>query len=74
MIRPNNDKVVVTHRPSGIQAYALLSVYRNQHKAKEAALKLLRSRMWAASQIILSKQELTWEYLECTNENSQTKS
>ena len=67
------DKLVVTHRPSGIQASCLLNLYRSQHKCREAAMKLLRSRLWAADQMLLSEQELTWEYKECSNESSPTK-
>lgn len=67
------DKIVVTHRPSGVQATCLLTSYRSMHLCKEAALKLLRSRLWAADQMLLSSQDLTWDYDTTCSKNSPTK-
>lgn len=56
------DKIVITHLPSGIQASCLLTSYRGMHRCKEAALKLLKARLWAADQIVLEPEDLTWDY------------
>ena len=70
----NRDMLVVTHTPSGLQGSCLLSVHRSQHMCREEAMKLLLSRMWVANERFLSEQELVWDYVECSTENSQTKS
>lgn len=59
MIRKITPDVVITHLPTGIQAAC--TTERTERHAKEKAMKLLRSRLWAA-QNLPARPELVATY------------
>lgn len=59
---PARPRVTVTHKPSGISAYC--SECRTDRENHEKALKLLKSRLWAAQQIYVDVNDITVEFYE----------
>lgn len=56
---PLRPKVTITHEPSGISAYC--DQCRTNRENHDKAMKLLRSRIWAANQIEIQEQDLRVE-------------
>jgi len=55
-------RVTITHEPSGISAYC--SECRTDRGNHEKALKLLKSRLWAAQQVEVDLKDITVETFE----------
>ena len=56
---PPRPKVTITHKPSGISAYC--DQCRTDRGNHAKAMALLKSRLWAASQIKVDESELIVE-------------
>ncbi len=59
MMYPSRPKVTVTHVPSGISAYC--DQCRTNRENHDKAMRLLMSRLWAASKIEVDPNDITLE-------------
>jgi len=59
MMYPAKPKVTITHKPSGISAYC--DQCRTNRENHNQAMRLLRSRLWAAQQVDIPESDLRVE-------------
>lgn len=67
MMRGPKWTVVVTHLPTGIEVVRTSDHFRQQHTARDAAMKYLRSKLWSLG-LWLKEEDLKVE--EVNNEST----
>lgn len=61
MIRSHDWAVRITHKPTGITATRTQQFFRNQHLARESAMRYIRSRIYMLGHPPMREKELLIE-------------